>query len=174
VIGNEANAPFFWWPQYNADGSDASPAAYEALLARCYDVLHAYRAGINVAAPATSPHGNDNPFAKDNISHSPTTFVQGMAAAYKASGRMQRIFDTVVHHPYGLPAGLRGHASGGPRPLPAVRPVRPDLVPRGRVSDPAAAGIDHLLQPGERPDDPRRQLRRAGISRAACDERRSR
>ncbi len=101
VIGNEANAPFFWWPQYNPNGSDASPGAYEALLARCYDVLHGFRAGINVAAPATSPHGNDNPFAKDNISHSPTTFIQGMAAAYKASGRTQRIFDTVVHHPYG-------------------------------------------------------------------------
>jgi hypothetical protein len=101
VIGNEANAPYFWWPQYNPDGSNASPAAYETLLAHCYDVLHAYRAGINVAAPATSPHGNDNPFAKDNIGHSPTTFIQGMAAAYKASGRTARIFDTVVHHPYG-------------------------------------------------------------------------
>ena len=101
VIGNEPNAPYFWWPQYNSDGSDAAPAAYETLLAHCYDVLHAYRDGINVAAPATSPHGNDNPFAKDNISHSPTTFIQGMAAAYKASGRATRIFDTVVHHPYG-------------------------------------------------------------------------
>jgi len=101
VIGNEPNAPYFWWPQFNPDGSDAAPAAYETLLAHCYDVLHAYRAGINVAAPATSPHGNDNPFAKDNIGHSPTTFIQGMAAAYKASGRTTRIFDTVVHHPYG-------------------------------------------------------------------------
>jgi hypothetical protein len=101
VIGNEANAPFFWRPQFKPDSSPASPAAYEALLARCYDVLHAERVGINVAAPGTSPHGNDNPNAVNNISNSPTRFIRGMAAAYRASGRTQRIFDTVVHHPYG-------------------------------------------------------------------------
>ncbi len=101
VIGNEANAPYFWRPQYNPDGSSASPGAYETLLARCYDVLHGFRAGIDVAAPGTSPHGNDNPYAKDNISHSPITFIEGVAAAYRKSGRTRRIFDTVVHHPYG-------------------------------------------------------------------------
>ena len=41
VIWNEANLGFFWQPQYNADGTSAAPAAYEALLARCWDVLHA-------------------------------------------------------------------------------------------------------------------------------------
>ncbi len=101
VIGNEANSSYFWRPQYNPDRSSAAPAAYEALLARCYDVLHAFRPAINVAAPGTGPHGNDNPDAVSNISHSPTTFVRGLAAAYRASGRTQRIFDTVVHHPYG-------------------------------------------------------------------------
>lgn len=101
VIGNEANAPFFWRPQFKPDGSPASPAAYEALLARCYDVLHAERPAINVAAPGTSPHGNDNPNAVNNVSNSPTKFIRGIAAAYRASGRTRRIFDTVVHHPYG-------------------------------------------------------------------------
>jgi hypothetical protein len=128
-----------------------------------YDVLHGFRAGINVAAPATSPHGNDNPFAMDNISHSPTTFIQGMAAAYKASGRTQRIFDTVVHHPYGDNNAERPYemhpgpyfiGAGGWNKLVAtyqqarapqavltvaVRPMRPDLVPRGRLPDPASA-----------------------------------
>ena len=107
VVGNEPNAPYFWRPQFNANGSSAAPAAYEALLARCYDVLHAFRPGINVAAPGTSPHGNDNPNAADNISHSPTRFIQGVAAAYRSSGRTQRIFDTVVHHPYGTVNGER-------------------------------------------------------------------
>ena len=102
VVGNEPNANFFWRPQYNPDGTDASPAAYEALLAQCYDLLHAYRATINVAAPATGPDGNDNPNAVSNISHSPTTFILGLGAAYRASGRSARIFDTVVHHPYAL------------------------------------------------------------------------
>src|SRR3954462_1757211 len=102
VIGNEANDTFFWRPQYNPDGSSAAPAAYEALLARCYDVLHAFRPTINVGAPGTSPAGNDNPGAYSNISHSPTTFIRDMAAAYRASGRTRPIFDTVVHHPYGV------------------------------------------------------------------------
>jgi hypothetical protein len=102
VIGNEANASFFWRPQYNPDGSSAAPAAYEALLARCYDVLHAFRPAINVAAPGTSPAGNDNPWAYSNISHSPTMFIRDLAAAYRATGRTRPIFDTVVHHPYGM------------------------------------------------------------------------
>jgi hypothetical protein len=101
VIGNEPNASFFWRPQYNSDGTSAAPAAYEALLAECYDVLHAYRPGIDVGAPGTSPYGNDNPHAVSNISHSPTRFILDLGAAYRASGRPRRIFDTVVHHPYG-------------------------------------------------------------------------
>jgi hypothetical protein len=102
VIGNEANSSFFWRPQFNWDGSSAAPAAYEALLARCYDMLHAFRPNVNVAAPGTGPDGNDNPYASSNISHSPTSFIRGMADAYRASGRTAPIFDTVVHHPYGL------------------------------------------------------------------------
>lgn len=155
-----------------------------------------------MAAPATSPHGNDNPFAKGNISHSPTTFVQGMAAAYKASGRMQRIFDTVVHHPYGdnnaewpyemhpgpyfvgegdwnkLVATYQQAFAGTPQAVPGrclpSGPCVPIWYLEAGFQTRPRAGIDHLLQPGERPDDSRRQLRRAGISRAACDERRSR
>jgi hypothetical protein len=101
VIGNEPNTSFFWRPQYNPDGTSAAPATYEALLARCYDVLHAYRTTINVGGLATSPHGNDNPNAPSNISHSPGRFIVGVADAYRASGRTKPIFDTVVHHPYG-------------------------------------------------------------------------
>jgi hypothetical protein len=65
-------------------------------------MLHAFRPSVDVAAPGTGPWGNDNPFAVSNVSHSPTTFIQGVAAAYRASGRTRPIFDTVVHHPYGL------------------------------------------------------------------------
>ena len=39
IIGNEPNQPRFWQPQFNLDGSPASPAAYESLLARSYDAL---------------------------------------------------------------------------------------------------------------------------------------
>jgi len=100
VIWNEPNVSAFWRPQFNPDGSSAAPAAYEALLARCWDVLHAFRPTINVVGPATSPRGNDNPNAVSNISHSPVSFIEQMGAAYRASGRTRPLFDTVGQHVY--------------------------------------------------------------------------
>jgi hypothetical protein len=100
VIWNEPNVSAFWRPQFNPDGSSAAPAAYEALLARCWDVLHAFRPAINVIGPATSPRGNDNPNAVSNISHSPVNFIERMGLAYRASGRTKPLFDTVGQHVY--------------------------------------------------------------------------
>jgi hypothetical protein len=99
VIWNEPNLSGFWRPQFGPPGQSA-PEQYEALLADCYDMLHALRPSINVIAPATSVWGNDNPNAFSNISHSPTTFIEDMGAAYRASGRTAPLFDTVGHHPY--------------------------------------------------------------------------
>src|SRR5690242_9589771 len=101
VIWNEPNVSRFWRPQYNADGSDAAPAAYEALLARCWDALHAVRPGVNVIA-ASSPHGNDNPRAVSNIAHAPLSWYTALGAAYRASGRQKPIFDTIGHNAYPL------------------------------------------------------------------------
>jgi len=70
------------------------------LLARCWDVLHAFRPDINVVGPATSPRGNDNPNAASNISHSPVSFIKQMGVAFRASGRSERLFDTVGQHVY--------------------------------------------------------------------------
>lgn len=100
VIWNEPNLSGFWWPQFDADGTSAAPASYERLLARCYDVLHDARPSINVIAPATSLWGNDNPLARDNVSHSPVNFVRELGRAYRASGRQRPIFDTFGHHPH--------------------------------------------------------------------------
>ncbi len=100
VIWNEPNVSSFWRPQFNPDNSSAAPAAYEALLARCWDVLHAFSPGINVVGPATSPRGNDNPNAASNISHSPVSFIKQMGVAFRASGRSERLFDTVGQHVY--------------------------------------------------------------------------
>src|SRR5207244_11906986 len=99
VVWNEPNVSRFWQPQYAPDGSDAAPAAYAALLARCWDTLHAVRPSVNVIA-ATSPHGNDNPRARSNISHSPLSWYRALGAAYRASGRQRPILDTVGHNAY--------------------------------------------------------------------------
>jgi hypothetical protein len=101
VIWNETNKQFFWYPQYRKDGSDAAPAAYVALLARCWDVLHAFKPDVNLLAAATSPRGNDRPAARSNVSHSPIAFIRAMGVAYRAMGLTHRIFDTVAHHGYG-------------------------------------------------------------------------
>jgi hypothetical protein len=80
VIWNEANNASFWGPKPNA-------AAYEALLAQCYDTLHARLPGVNVIS-STSPHQD------------PATFIAALGAAYRASGRTQPIFDTFGHNAY--------------------------------------------------------------------------
>ena len=99
VIWNEPNSSRFWRPQFGPNGTSLAPAMYEALLARCWDVLHAARPGVNVIA-ASSPRGNDNPAASSNVSHSPVSFYLGLGNAYRASGRRLPIFDTVGHNPY--------------------------------------------------------------------------
>lgn len=101
IVWNEPNTSLFWRPQFAADGSSAAPAAYAALLARCWDVLHAFRAGVNVIGPATSANGSDNPSAGSNVAHSPGAFIRALGDAYRASGRTLPLLDTVAHHPYG-------------------------------------------------------------------------
>ena len=99
-IWNEPNTSLFWSPQFGVDGSSVSPAAYEALLARCWDTLHSFRAGVNVIGGATSSRGNDRPWARSNVSHSPGKFIRAIGDAYRLSGRTRPIFDTFGHHPY--------------------------------------------------------------------------
>jgi len=99
VIWNEPNSSRFWRPQFTPDGTSLAPAAYEALLARCWDVLHAVRPTVNVIA-ASAPRGNDNPAASSNVSHSPVNFYLKLGEAYRSSGRRSPIFDTVGHNPY--------------------------------------------------------------------------
>jgi len=107
IIGNEPNTARYWQPQFNADGSPASPQSYFQTVALCYDMLHAVDPGIDVVGPATSDRGNDNPHAVSNVSVSPRAFVAGLGRAYRASGRRTPIFDTIDHHPYPLTAAER-------------------------------------------------------------------
>lgn len=101
IVWNEPNKTWMWRPQFDAAGRSVAPAAYEALLARCWDVLHAFRPAVNLLGPATSPNGNDDPRAASNVSHSPANFVLKLGDAYRASGRTAPIFDTIAHHMYG-------------------------------------------------------------------------
>jgi hypothetical protein len=93
VIWNEPNLSAFWWPQFNADGTSAAPAAYEALLARCYDVLHRVRPDVNVIA-STGPH------KRIRGAIGPARWYRQLGAALRVSGRRRPICDTVGHNAY--------------------------------------------------------------------------
>jgi hypothetical protein len=81
VIWDEANSALFWKPQLGA------AAAYESLLATCYDRLHAHSRIVNVIS-STAPHEN------------PGAFIEAVGAAYRATGRTAPIFDTFGHDAY--------------------------------------------------------------------------
>jgi hypothetical protein len=79
-IWNEANSPVYW-------PASAGPEGYEALLARCWDVLHRVPTLVNVIS-STAPR------------HDPARFIAGVGAAYRASDRTRPLADTFGHNPY--------------------------------------------------------------------------
>ena len=99
IVGNEPNSNLYWLPQFNADGSDAAAQAYEALLAAAYDALEQARPDALVLGGALDPRGNDNP-SGTKLTHSPTTFIKDLGAAYRASGRRAPIMDAFDQHVY--------------------------------------------------------------------------
>ena len=81
AIWTEPNSSTFWRPQHGA------AAAYEALLATCWDAIHAVQPAANVIA-TSAPHAR------------PGDWYAALGKAYRASGRTQPIFDTVGHNAY--------------------------------------------------------------------------
>jgi len=99
IVGNEPNLNLYWLPQFDGAGGDAAAAAYETLLARTYDAVKAADPDVEVIGGAVSPHGNDKPDGV-RLTHSPTTFIPDLGAAYRASGRTTPIMDAFAFHPY--------------------------------------------------------------------------
>jgi hypothetical protein len=100
IVGNEPNLNRFWLPQFALDGSSASPAAYLALLSRTYDAIKSVSSSVTVYGGAVSPRGTDRADGS-RPTHSPTTFIQGLGAAYRASGRTRPVMDALAIHVYG-------------------------------------------------------------------------
>jgi hypothetical protein len=99
IIGNEPNLNRFWMPQFDRHGRDVAAPAYEALLAETYDALKAVDPAIDVIGGAVSPRGGDRP-GTGRDTHSPTTFIPDLGAAYRKSGRTLPIMDAFAFHPY--------------------------------------------------------------------------
>jgi hypothetical protein len=100
IVGNEPNLNRYWMPQYGLDGADVAAPAYEALLAKTYDAIKAAAQTALVYGGAVSPRGVDRPNTGRDT-HSPSTFIPDMGAAYRASGRTTPIMDGFAFHPYG-------------------------------------------------------------------------
>ncbi len=102
VIWNEVNSGSFWRPQLGAAQD------YGALLAECWDSLHAVRPSVNVI-DSTAARGGSSGTA-------PAAFRRAVGSWYRSSGRSRPLFDTVGHHPYpdhaAEPATTR-HAKSG-------------------------------------------------------------
>src|SRR5206468_829079 len=79
--------------------ADLAAPAYERLLASTYDFLKTENPNLNVIGAALSPRVGDNGLGA-RPTHSPTTFIQDMGKAYRASGRRLPIMDAFAIHPY--------------------------------------------------------------------------
>jgi hypothetical protein len=99
IVGNEPNLNLYWLPQFDAGGGDAAATAYETLLARTYDAIKAADPLVEVIGGAVSPRGNDKPDGI-RLTHSPTTFIPDLGAAFRATGRTAPIMDAFAFHPY--------------------------------------------------------------------------
>jgi hypothetical protein len=99
IVGNEPNLNRFWLPQFGPAGEDVAAPAYLSLLAETYDAVKAAGEGVRVWGGATAPRGIDRP-GTGRDTHSPTTFIRDLGAAYRASGRDRPVMDGFVHHPY--------------------------------------------------------------------------
>ena len=118
IVGNEPNLNRFWLPQFDEAGNDVAAPAYFALLAQAYDAAKQAANDVTVWGGALAPRGIDRP-GTGRDTHSPTTFIRDLGAAFRASGREQPPLDGFAFHPY-----------------PASSSVPPD-----RPSDPASTSI---------------------------------
>ena len=100
IVGNEPNLNGFWMPQFNADGTSASPGAYLELLAATYDALKWVSGDVTVIGGSVSPRGANNPTGARQT-HSPARFITELGAAYRLSGRTKPVMDEFSFHPYG-------------------------------------------------------------------------
>jgi hypothetical protein len=105
IVGNEPNLNTFWLPQFGADGRDLAAPAYEHLLASTYDALKHVAPRVRVIGGALSPRGADRAGGV-RPTHSPTTFIRDLGAAYRASGRTRPLMDAFAIHPYMLSSAV--------------------------------------------------------------------
>jgi hypothetical protein len=104
AVGNEVNTRLYWSPQKDARGRDVAAPAYLALLATCYDGIHAVDPEANVIGMGLSSR------ASTAQSTEPLVFLRDLGRIYRKSGRLRPIMDQLSVHPYPNP----GNPTDGP------------------------------------------------------------
>jgi hypothetical protein len=99
VVGNEPNLNRFWLPQFDESGNDVAAPAYFALLSEAYDAAKEADEDVTIWGGALGPRGIDRP-GTGRDTHSPTTFIRDLGAAFRASGREEPPLDGFAFHPY--------------------------------------------------------------------------
>ena len=99
IVGNEPNLNRFWMPQFDEAGGNVAAPAYLALLIEVYDAVKRADPDMTVWGGALAPRGIDRP-GTGRDTHSPTTFIRDLGAAYRASGRTEPPLDGFAYHPY--------------------------------------------------------------------------
>jgi hypothetical protein len=140
IVGNEPNLNRFWLPQFGPNGENVSAPAYLALLARTYDAVKEARDDVRVWGGATAPRGGDRPGGR-RPTQSPTRFVEGLGAAYRASERDRPVMDGYVHHPY-------PESSRVPIDLPHPRTTSIGLADYDKLVELLGAAFDGTAQEG--------------------------
>jgi hypothetical protein len=99
IVGNEPNLNRFWMPQFDAEGNDVAAPAYLALLIEVYDAVKQALPDVRVWGGALAPRGIDRPNTGRDT-HSPTTFIRDLGAAFRVTGRDEPPLDGFAYHPY--------------------------------------------------------------------------
>ena len=105
IVGNEPNLNRFWLPQFDAEGGNVAAPAYLALLIEVYEAVKKATPEVTVWGGALAPRGIDRP-GTGRDTHSPTTFIRDLGAAYRASGRTEPPLDGFAFHPYPLDSSV--------------------------------------------------------------------
>ena len=98
IVGNEPNLNRFWLPQF--DEREATPPRRPtSRSSRGPRRRQGGGRGRAIWGGALAPRGIDRP-GTGRDTHSPTTFIRDLGAAYRASGRDEPPLDGFAFHPY--------------------------------------------------------------------------
>jgi hypothetical protein len=157
IIGNEPNLNRFWMPQFDAEGGNVAAPAYLALLIEVYAAVKKADPEMTVWGGALAARGIDRP-GTGRDTHSPTTFIRDLGAAYRASRLEEPPLDGFAYHPY--PASSSAAPDEPTNPSSStilladyeekLRPLLDEAFGPGLPVLYAELGIETVIPPGKR------------------------